>query len=336
MQLPIFRGPRGAGWKAAQQLEQHAEKRDPFPGSWSQWTAAEVRGALLAMHGRVCAYCERPLPANDRGDVEHFRPKSHYWWLAFELTNYFLACRVCNSTYKRSQFPLADGQAGVGYDERAGIAGEPRLVLDPATDPVEEWLRVELEAPDSLGEVKPSATAGEVGSRRVSYSIPFFNLNWGANLREDRLHRRKEAVDLLTKVVADPADDQSRTALQRLASRYAAHGSVARQVLEAFEPALLPSPAQELGWLVDDLVRELVNVRVSEANAKLAVEQAAPEVVGVVRARLKDVTRHRDELGWALAVLLKDPPAGSPADVAGRLDAVPGVRPVVERFYQRL
>ena len=49
-------------------------------------------GALYAMQGRVCAYCEQKLPESDRGDVEHFRPKSLYRWLAYAFENYLLSC----------------------------------------------------------------------------------------------------------------------------------------------------------------------------------------------------------------------------------------------------
>ena len=56
------------------------------------------------MHGRVCAYCQRVLSDSDRGDVEHFRPKSVYVWLIYEFNNYFLGCRKCNSRLKGSKF----------------------------------------------------------------------------------------------------------------------------------------------------------------------------------------------------------------------------------------
>jgi 5-methylcytosine-specific restriction endonuclease McrA len=70
-----------------------------FPDYWKK---PDVRGLLHAMQGRICAYClvERPL------DVEHFRPKSHYWWLAYEPANLLLGCTACNRDRKVNQFPL--------------------------------------------------------------------------------------------------------------------------------------------------------------------------------------------------------------------------------------
>lgn len=44
----------------------------------------------------VCNYCEN----NEANDIEHIHPKSFYPNLAFEWTNYLLACKQCNSGYK--------------------------------------------------------------------------------------------------------------------------------------------------------------------------------------------------------------------------------------------
>jgi hypothetical protein len=40
------------------------------------------------------------------GDVEHYRPKSIYWWLAYTYDNYLFACQICNQTYKSDNFPI--------------------------------------------------------------------------------------------------------------------------------------------------------------------------------------------------------------------------------------
>lgn len=53
-----------------------------------------------------CAYCESSTASVAHGDVEHFRPKSVYWWLAFCVDNYVFACQLCNQTYKSDHFPI--------------------------------------------------------------------------------------------------------------------------------------------------------------------------------------------------------------------------------------
>jgi hypothetical protein len=55
-----------------------------------------------------CAYCEAPTAVAAHGDVEHFRPKKYYWWLAYCYDNYLFSCQLCNQSFKSDQFPLAD------------------------------------------------------------------------------------------------------------------------------------------------------------------------------------------------------------------------------------
>jgi hypothetical protein len=53
-----------------------------------------------------CAYCEAPTTVVAHGDVEHFRPKTIYWWLAYCYENHLFACQICNQTYKSDNFPI--------------------------------------------------------------------------------------------------------------------------------------------------------------------------------------------------------------------------------------
>ncbi len=53
-----------------------------------------------------CAYCEASTAVVAHGDVEHFRPKSEYWWLAYCYDNYTFSCQICNQTYKGNTFAI--------------------------------------------------------------------------------------------------------------------------------------------------------------------------------------------------------------------------------------
>lgn len=70
----------------------------------SRWKPA--KNQLLAETGGKCAYCEAPISAVAFGDVEHYRPKSSYWWLAYCYDNYLVACQLCNQKFKRNAFPV--------------------------------------------------------------------------------------------------------------------------------------------------------------------------------------------------------------------------------------
>ena len=70
------------------------------------WTKAKKQ--LKKESGDKCAYCEASTAVVAHGDVEHFRPKSRYWWLAYCYDNYLFACQICNQTFKGDHFPLTD------------------------------------------------------------------------------------------------------------------------------------------------------------------------------------------------------------------------------------
>lgn len=53
-----------------------------------------------------CAYCEANTEVVAHGDVEHYRPKSIYWWLAYTYDNYLYVCQICNQKYKSDNFPI--------------------------------------------------------------------------------------------------------------------------------------------------------------------------------------------------------------------------------------
>jgi uncharacterized protein (TIGR02646 family) len=141
----------------------------PTDAAWVEWRSrCDGETALLVVNGRPekfneplyksqrewlnrifrgkCAYCESRLTGNQPGDVEHFRPKGRiqvellggtehkpgYYWLAYETSNLLIACDLCNSSFKREKFPLADESL------RAQVPGEEKrevpLLFHPVND----------------------------------------------------------------------------------------------------------------------------------------------------------------------------------------------------------
>lgn len=72
---------------------------------FQQWKQAKP-ALIEESHGK-CAYCESPTSIVAHGDVEHFRPKDIYWWLAFSYDNYTYSCQLCNQKFKGANFPVA-------------------------------------------------------------------------------------------------------------------------------------------------------------------------------------------------------------------------------------
>jgi uncharacterized protein (TIGR02646 family) len=265
----------------------------------SYWVRPDVKGFLLAMQGRICAYCG--LGANGL-DVEHFRPKgaiegdeAHggYWWLAYECSNYFLGCTVCNRIRKKTGFPLLPDAIRCTYNTRDTIAIERRLLLDPADDPVEEWLTIDPE--DVSGKLIPNPGLGADRRMRVEESIDVFGLNLDPEVRGQRPKAYEAA--------ARAAIEQRWGDLWRSAMRHRPHSLAARIVLQRVAADRLPSLEDEMRDLVDllwgDLRKLLHEIRGLMARGKV------PSPVD---------ERQLNALGWALAVLRSDPPAGDTAD----------------------
>ena len=94
-----------------------------------------------------CAYCESPTGVVAHGDVEHFRPKSHYWWLAYCYDNYLFSCQICNQSHKGNKFPT-----GADRLQAPDHQGDPALLsIDPKSAPENFAVfhqQLELEMPE--------------------------------------------------------------------------------------------------------------------------------------------------------------------------------------------
>ena len=96
-----FRGP-GRLAKSLELIEGRVAGTLEFKST--VWKAAKPQ--LKRETGGKCAYCESPTDTVAHGDVEHFRPKSKYWWLAYCYDNYLYSCQICNEVHKGDEFPI--------------------------------------------------------------------------------------------------------------------------------------------------------------------------------------------------------------------------------------
>jgi uncharacterized protein (TIGR02646 family) len=136
---------RGRRTTEANQQTFEGGARD-FDFDSSLYGAKSVKNALIkAQHGK-CAFCESQIRHIDYGDVEHYRPKGGlrqgrgdpleqpgYFWLAYVWENLFLACALCNQSFKRTLFPLADpsSRARSHLDD---LAAEQPLLIHPGDE----------------------------------------------------------------------------------------------------------------------------------------------------------------------------------------------------------
>jgi uncharacterized protein (TIGR02646 family) len=319
--LPPTLAADGVGGKhaAKQELARRVNPAAPltFPDHWNQ---ADVRGVLYASQGRVCAFCGCDLPRNDRGDVEHFRPKGQveedanhggYWWLAYELNNYVLSCSLCNRVRKRDRFPLRpNAWRRITYELRRLLRTEARLLLHPEWDPVEDWLRVQWQEPLCL--IRPCQDLPSASRARIQQVIDFFWLN-----RDVRLVRaRKRVRDDVLKALDEGRANEAR----HLAIRFRPHSLVARQILVDRSPQHLPGPEDELQWLLNDALEELI------LSLELQNRDDPPDAAQ---------ERATKELLWTFAALWAEPLTGRRSDVEALLHDA-SLTEVVRPFFDAL
>lgn len=166
------------------------------PPEWS-----DIKPALMELHGNKCAYCERSLETAHELDVEHFRPKNQvtpwngplappaqgrkdgYYWLAYELANYCVACKPCNSGLKADHFPIL----GVAGPEAATIND-----LDMIEQPLLIFPMGRRDAdPESLigwngVTPRPLPAQGTTEYTRAETTIAFFELDQRPILERER------------------------------------------------------------------------------------------------------------------------------------------------------
>ena len=87
-----------------------------------------ARDELFSAQHHKCCYCERS-PLKKYQAVEHYRPKSVYWWLAWTWSNLLFVCQICNG-WKWNHFPMLSGVPIIAGQQPPGR--ERPAILDPA------------------------------------------------------------------------------------------------------------------------------------------------------------------------------------------------------------
>lgn len=75
-----------------------------------------------------CAYCESTTTESMHGDVEHYRPKSEYWWLAYVYDNYLASCQLCNQKFKKAFFEIENSDKRLPEPEIAAQTTDAEIL----------------------------------------------------------------------------------------------------------------------------------------------------------------------------------------------------------------
>ncbi len=164
-----------ANKKTYDAYQERHKKNDGKKAPWKRF-----KKDLLKFSDYRCPICEREI--NNYDDIEHFRPKGHYWWFAYDYRNYYIICDLCNTTYKGKQFPLLDEKTKVDFDSKDRIKNEKPLLFNPCLDNPLELFELEFKLDVSNREVLiihplSSLDQNSYFYRKAQKTIEIYNLN---------------------------------------------------------------------------------------------------------------------------------------------------------------
>ena len=106
----------------------------------SRYKRNDIKEKLTDLYHHKCAFCETRV---EQLHVEHYRPKTYYYWLAYSWDNLLLACPTCNEC-KVQKFDVKTKKAvySLTVDKKINKLGRiydriehPLLVNPEAIDP---------------------------------------------------------------------------------------------------------------------------------------------------------------------------------------------------------
>ncbi len=107
-----------------------------------------VREKLRSIYHDKCAYCESEINFfSSHVIIDHYRPQSRYYWLAYEWSNLLPACEKCSRS-KGNQFPVSDERNRITSPQNrrewpansVSFSAEKPLLLNPEIDNPEDYL----------------------------------------------------------------------------------------------------------------------------------------------------------------------------------------------------
>ncbi len=239
------------GFRALPRVAPDGSQRDAKPPSlWG-----DVKIVYMRLQRFKCIYCERAL-AGEEGkiehDVEHYRPKNAvkpwrapkdhppvthvgggaadtgYYWLAYELENYAVSCKPCNSTLKRSYFPVASNR-GNATDTMLDLDRDeqPYLIFPMREDPAQ---LITFHGATAV----PRHNAGADYVRAIT-TIALFRLNTTPELIDERFRLIRLLSSALELVACSPrqgARDRALLNIADLTGEHAPHSACGKAFLE--------------------------------------------------------------------------------------------------------
>jgi len=146
-----------------------------------------------------------------------------YYWLAYEWTNLFFACQICNQKFKANLFPLTD-PAARAVSHRDDLSREDPLLVDPEADDPEVHVGFRKEYAYPISD-----------SPKARTTIETVGLN-----REELAERRRDRIAILeqVRILAEldiPEGEEARGVLEAAVLSSGEYASMTRALLRDTE-----------------------------------------------------------------------------------------------------
>lgn len=194
-----------------------------------------VKEALIKAQHDKCFLCESKITHISHGDVEHFRPKAAYrqsasdalhlgyYRLAYEWSNLFLACQLCNQVFKKNLFPLSNPTMRATSHKKS-LSKEKPLYLDPSVEHPEQHISFREEVPFPVdGSTRGKATITDLGLKRLK-------LNERRREHYDRLQVLYKVAQMNPPI---PQSAEAKSILDRATLDSAEYASMSRAAIKA-------------------------------------------------------------------------------------------------------
>lgn len=170
----------------------------------SRYKHNDIKNILHPLYHKKCAFCEQ---RSEVPHVEHFRPKTIYYWLAYSWDNLILACSACNSN-KGQRFVVSGQRFVFNFDPLTTYRDihkscasmdlfEQPLLVNPEVEDLTNTIVF-----DKLGGIKST-------NARLQHTIDECKIS-----RDDLCYQRKKILDDFKKDISaallENADDHEK------------------------------------------------------------------------------------------------------------------------------
>lgn len=214
-----------AAFKTVQ--EKAADQRQDYINRNGNTKWSPIKSLMTVQLGNKCWYTEAELVGADL-TVDHYRPKCDYWWLAFDVSNYRIACPYANSPRHNEEHGCAGGKGdnfpllppGVRGTDENSVKLERPVLLDPCRKEDCDLLAFQA---DGRPVLNPANADDPIARRRVEESKVLLNLDHpDFNSKREQLYH--DIADDVNAYEDLPDDSQSRVDIRaRMERRLAAN-----------------------------------------------------------------------------------------------------------------